>query len=322
MTHGNEKKPHQPPDFSGPPEIPASTRDFLQNLLQQQRDSVLWTVHPVGGGSLAQRLADNGSIAVHVHAVVSSDSSAGWSPIVYDGKLTRRATVDGAVEFELSFDQPPKEFFHPYALCPVRMAIWPFEPVSLGGLPEMLAQPAVESIGPSSSERLGALAAASDLSESIIAANERLDVQWRDGQLDVRLAVPPRHRGQPVVVETQVRDPRGETRSSRRLISLETPVTEGEFAGYITTSIHCGEPHHIAFDQWRITVRPLRTDDLPWLCPDQVDSFLAGQRLTVLKTLAEGVPLRAAAVWADQRAAIADPQAAWLLRVATGKGVR
>lgn len=96
MTHGNEKKPHQPPDFSGPPEIPASTRDFLQNLLQQQRDSVLWTVHPVGGGSLAQRLADNGSIAVHVHAVDSSDSSAGRSPMVYHGKLTRRATVDGA----------------------------------------------------------------------------------------------------------------------------------------------------------------------------------------------------------------------------------
>ena len=45
------------------------------------------------------------------------------------------------------------------------------------------------------------------------------------------------------------------------------------FAGYRTTSLHCPKPYRIAFNQLRITVRPLREDDLPWLRPDQVDHF-------------------------------------------------
>lgn len=337
MKDGHQKKPPQPPDFSGLPEIPASTRDFLRNLLQQQRDSVLWTVRPVGGDSVAARLTDDGSIAVDIHVIhpIGStdstgsmdstdlpDSTADRSPTVSTGKLTRRAKPDGVVEFELCFDRPPAGTFHPYALCLVPLKLWQFDPVSLGGLPDTLVQPAVEASRPLAAEGVGALAAAGDVSGPIVAANERLEVEWSDGQLNVRLAIPPRYRDQPVVVETQTLNVWGKRQTSRQLVSLETPVTEGKFAGYRTTSLDRPEPNRIAFNQLRITVRPLREDDLPWLRPDQVDSFLAGQKLTVLTTLAEGFPLRACAVWADQRAAIADPQAAWLLRVATGKGVR
>lgn len=317
MPTGDDNKPLKAADFSDTPAIPASTLDLVRNVLRQQRDAVLWTVQPVGGGSLAKRLAESGSVDVQVHAV---DSNTGRVPIVYAGTLTRRSDAAGDIALELCFDQPPTGYFRSYALCSLPLAIWPFTPVSLGGLPDTLAQPAVDARRGVAAMGPGALAAAGDVSEPITAANERLDVEWRDGELEIRLDVPPRRRGQPVVVETRTGNSSGEIQTRRDLVSLDTPLTEGKFAGYMTTRIHCSVPAHFALDRWRVTVRPLREDDLPSLSPNQVDAFLAGQRLTVLKTLAEGFPLRAAATWADQRAAIADPHATWLLRVATGKG--
>lgn len=320
MTGSNERKPGKTPDFSGTPEIPAATRDWLAGIIRQSHDSVLWTVTPVAGDSIARPLADRGSIAIRVHAGQNLETR---TPLVYPGTLVRRAGTDGGVEYELQFDESPPEHFHPYALCVVPLDIWSFEPLSLGRLDLTTVQRAEPELTTElKAERLNVLAAAGAETETLAVVNERLDLRWSDGQLEIRLARPPRRRGQPVVVETHVLDPWGELQTAREVVSVEDHVADGPFAGYVMASIICREPAHIDVDHWRVTVRPLRAEDLSWLNPDQVDPLLAGQKLTVLQTLAEGFPMRAAATWDDQKAATSDPRASWLLRVATGKGVR
>lgn len=322
MTGSNEKKPAKAPDFAGTPEIPAATRNWLAGVIRQSHDSVLWTVTPVAGNSIARGLAERSSFAVRIHAGQDFETR---TPLVYPGTLACGAGTDGGVEYELRFDESPPEHFHPYALCVVPLDIWSFEPLSLGRLPATTVKRNEFENAPEhewSAEGVGALAAAGADSETLAVANERLDLHWSDGQLEIRLARPPRRRGQPVVVETHVLDPWGELQTARKVVSAEDRITDGQFAGYGMASIICREPAHFDLDHLRITVRPLREDDLSWLNPDQVDPLLAGQKLTVLKTLAEGFPLRAAATWDDQKAATSDPRASWLLRVSTGKGVR
>ena len=78
----------------------------------------------------------------------------------------------------------------------------------------------------------------------------------------------------------------------------------------------------IELDDLRITVRPLRADDMSLLNPRQIAALLACQRLTVLTTRDEGSELRAAAEWDDQQHAASALDSTWLVRVATRKEVR
>lgn len=328
MTSSDDKKPDKAPDFSGMPDIPVGARNWLAGILSQAQNSVLWTLSPVVGDSIARGLAERGMIAVRVNA--GQGETAG-TPVVYPGTLARRERPDGSCEYELRLDESPETDARPYALCVVPLDVWAFEPVTLGRLPEPIATPAEPEYELSGAE-VGALAAAGieagplaadgAKSATLAASNERLDLCWKDRRLEIRLARSPRRGGQPVVVETHVLDAWGDLLSEREVVSVDERITEGEFAGYVRTSIVLHAPAQADVDHLRITVRPLRADDLAWLRPEQVDPLLAGQKLIVLKTLSEGLPLRASAAWGDQLTATSDPQATWLLRVATGKGVR
>ena len=335
----NERMKNDPPgplESAGLPEVPAATRQWLAGLLARERDSVIWPLVPLAGDSIGRGLAARGTIAVRVQAGWDRDSG---QPIVYLATLTRRSGEAGEVELTLAFDEPPAGDMRPYSLTVGKLDLWSFKPLSLGALAEPTAasaEPTVElarpteewaehepvPLGASPVECAGGLAAAGDLGQLLHASHERLDLHWSDGFLEVRVAQPPRRRGQPVVVETTLRDVWGGTLTVRDVVTVDERITDGQFAGYMMGVIPRREPNHFELDQLRITVRPLRADDLSLLNSRQIDALLAGQNLKVLTTRAEGVELRAAAVWDDQQHAVSAPDSTWLVRVATGKEVR
>lgn len=336
MNEHMKNDPPGPLESSGLPEVPAATRQWLAGLLARERDSVIWPLVPVADDSIGSGLAARDTIAVRVQAGWDRDSG---QPIVYPATLTRRSGAAGEIELTLAFDEPPAGDMRPYALTVGKLDLWSFEPLSLGSLADPtapLAEPTVELTAPTVDLAkpepgllgdapvvcAGGLAAAGELGQVLHASHERLDLHWSDGFLEVRVAQPPRRRGQPVVVETTLRDVWGGTLTVRDVVTVDERIADGQFAGCMMGGIPRREPYHFELDQLRITVRPLRADDLSLLNSLQIDSLLAGQNLKVLTTRAEGFELRAAAVWNDQQHAVSASDSTWLVRVATGKEVR
>lgn len=321
MTSHEENKPQEPRNSADSPEIPAATRNWLSGLLSRERDSVLWTISPVAGDSISRGLAERGAIAVRVQ---------GWNqeigePMILQATLTRQAGPAGGSEFALTFDQPLAAGLHPYALWVGKLDLWSFQPLSLGNLSEAAIDRVERDSGATTADEesyassYGGLAAAGAGGEALRASHERLDLYWRDGLLEIRLACPPLRVGQPVVVETTVRDAWDGLRTTGDVVSVEDRITEGPFAGYVLGTTSRWEPDEIELDDLRITVRPLRVDDMSLLNPRQIASLLACQRLTVLTTRIEGTQLRAAAEWDDQQHAVSALDSTWLVRVATRK---
>ncbi|MFO0821186.1 MAG: hypothetical protein U1A77_24795 [Pirellulales bacterium] len=322
MTDRNSNKPQGPPDFSGSPEIPLATRNWLAGLLDQEKHSVLWPVVPVAAESIGRGLATRDKLAVRVHAGWNQDTG---ESLVLPATLARQVAADGEIELTLAFDEPAPGDYRPVALTVGKLDLWTFPPLSLGELADPtveLAESESVSVDAAPAEFVGDLAAAGAVGEVLHAAHQRLDLHWSNGLLEIRLARPPRCVGQPVVVETSVRDVWGDIQTIRDVVSVEERITERKFAGYVLGTLPRSEPDHIGLEDLRINVRPLRVDDLPRLSPAQCSELLAGQPMNVMTTQAEGFELRAAAVWEDQRQAISSPDSTWLVRVATGKEVR
>jgi hypothetical protein len=140
MTDHNSNKPQGPPDSSGPPEIPAATKNWLAGLLAQERNSVLWPVVPVAAESIGRGLATRDRLAVRVYA---GRNDATGEPLVLPATLARQITASGDIELTLAFEEPFPDDFRPFALTVGKLDLWKFEPLSLGNL----AEPTVELAG-------------------------------------------------------------------------------------------------------------------------------------------------------------------------------
>lgn len=375
MSKPLSEDPKRPPEVAGTNDIPKATLDWLGGLVRRETSCTLWTITANLNVSIVSALDRNGGLEVLVDAGYDYDSR---KPLQYPATLSRKPSSDKGFEFTLEFRGPLPGPRMPYAITVGTLNLWLFQPLTLGKYVEPTVEPArraggdgADSSGAVSRPLVagplaakgrdasmgggllgGGLGAEGDEEMVLTDRNDDLHLYWRDGLLEIRLKRPPRLAGQPVVVETTVRDVWGEPHTVRDVVTVDQRITEGKFAGYVYATIPRFEPCQTNLEDLRIIVRPLQPDDLPLLDPPQVVALLAGQSLKALTNLNEAGPpleagptleerpskaipaqeplasqgekvvLRAAAAWDDQLHAVNSPAATWLVRVSSGKAVR
>ncbi len=317
---------------------------LVATMLRKSHISCLWRVTAVGGGPISPELSKASQIPVEVQL---TDSPGRVLPQRVPALLTRGRTASSDDEFTLRFEGMPSAEYTPYAVWVGVIKEWSFPAETLGKLPAEAGKvveladrraaggPEGFASPPSTAAGVSTLAASSAKHEQpfhgladspqveeLHARNKSLDIHWHQGLLEIKVDCPLSAGGQAVILETEFINQLGERRSATRAVTLTADVEHGELAGYGSAVVPFDAPRalNLAEDQFRITVRPLRAEDLPYLNAGQVDRWLAGQDLRVLNMLEEGFAMRFIAKTVDQKRAATASNSSWLIRATAQMG--
>jgi hypothetical protein len=272
-------------------------------LSRNYRDqSQAWPLVDLHGAKIGGQLAALDQVEVRVHAGMNAETH---NSVVLVGTLRKRCDEFGVISLDLAWEQPLPSGFEVYALYSGQLHLASFTAMTLGRSLEHLVQPP-----PQETNDEFALALTASSPTELRAEHATGELVWDNGRLTIRLDRPPLSRELPIVVETRFVDSLGELQTFRKVIELsasaETPHgwQEGVMESWIP----------VDFDEnFEITARPLRADELDLLDSRQLRRVLARQEFAAIPLGSSG---RFTARLERQTSSLLNPASDFFLRVA------